>query len=535
VPAARPTSSPATSSSPTAPSSATPEGGAFGGVPGSIRLDHTIVSGNRNGSGPHFFNGPGNPISEGHNLVDVPGGFLPHYPSTDLQGVPARLSPLGWHGGRCPTYHPLANSPAIDGGNPAAGIFTYDQRDFLFTRDGDDNGSAIVDIGAVEAFNPVFVTTSVDENGSPTPNRSLREAVANVGNGGRILFDPALNGTTFAVGPSPGEISVGGKAILIDATTLPNGITLDCLNSNRAFNILPFGGLSMHAVSIKNGNVSGSGGAILNQNILTLSRAAFYDNNASDSGGALLHGGPFLVLDHCTLTDNVGGIQGGALMETNGGAFCIAHCTISHNDVTLGIGGAGGIQLTSGHGEIIHTLLANNTGGQFANFHDGTSGSLTSCGYERVTNGIIDIGAHEWTAAPIPDFDGDGMPDSYESTTSLDPLDPNDAGLDNDGDGQTNLAECLTGTDPNDPLSLFQILSISVDLDAPAGSRSASLLYTSKPGASYHIYHSPNLSTWSFAGVETAGAGATDTAYVVDPGFTWSNANPGFFLMSPAP
>ena len=52
-----------------------------------------------------------------------------------------------------------------------------------------------------------------------------------------------------------------------------------------------------------------------------------------------------------------------------------------------------------------------------------------------------------------PDDDNDGMPDSFETATGFDPLDPADADADADGDGFTNLEEFEAETDPHDPES----------------------------------------------------------------------------------
>jgi len=53
------------------------------------------------------------------------------------------------------------------------------------------------------------------------------------------------------------------------------------------------------------------------------------------------------------------------------------------------------------------------------------------------------------------DDDGDGMPDTWEVSNGLDPLDAIDAALDPDGDGLTNLDEYRLGTDPLNYFSPF--------------------------------------------------------------------------------
>ena len=58
------------------------------------------------------------------------------------------------------------------------------------------------------------------------------------------------------------------------------------------------------------------------------------------------------------------------------------------------------------------------------------------------------------------DADGDGIPNAYEQSHGLDPLNAADANSDNDGDGFTNLQEFQAGTDPTNSASAFRILNV---------------------------------------------------------------------------
>jgi len=61
----------------------------------------------------------------------------------------------------------------------------------------------------------------------------------------------------------------------------------------------------------------------------------------------------------------------------------------------------------------------------------------------------------------LPDSDGDGLPDAWESAHGLNPNNAADAALDPDADGASNLQEYLAGTDPNQSASSLKIDGIS--------------------------------------------------------------------------
>jgi T5SS/PEP-CTERM-associated repeat protein len=66
---------------------------------------------------------------------------------------------------------------------------------------------------------------------------------------------------------------------------------------------------------------------------------------------------------------------------------------------------------------------------------------------------------------PMRDDDGDGMPNGWEQSHGLDPLNAADGNVDSDGDGFTNLQEYMAGTDPQDAASAFRITGIAPEGD----------------------------------------------------------------------
>jgi len=108
----------------------------------------------------------------------------------------------------------------------------------------------------------------------------------------------------------------------------------------------------------------------------------------------------------------------------------------------------------------------------------------------KATNFIGASFASTVASASAGDTDGDGMPDSWENTYSLDPGNPSDAADDADGDGQSNLSEFLSGTDPRNAVSRFGITSV-----VPVGSDGARLSFTAQAGKTYAIQFRDSLAT----------------------------------------
>jgi hypothetical protein len=87
--------------------------------------------------------------------------------------------------------------------------------------------------------------------------------------------------------------------------------------------------------------------------------------------------------------------------------------------------------------------------------------------------------------AELPDSDGDGLPDWWE--TQYFPGGNAESGNDSDGDGLTDGREYAAGTDPLDPGSVFEILSIA------NGAQGTTLQWSSMVGKTYSVFRSPVL------------------------------------------
>ena len=511
---------------------------------------HCIVAENRSSLG--LSNGDLFSVLGTYNLTDSSPGF--QTAANSRNGLPVFLSPLGWHGGFIPTCMPLAHSPAIDAADPSTSANLQEARGFWNKRDGNNDGVNRADLGAVEAFKPVVVTTLTDEFNTPSGAQvSLREAIRDCGNGGRILFAPALNLGTAAIGAS-GALAIQGKAVTIDATSLPRGITLAPSGAWGAMTVNAAGSLSLHAVSIRDGDAAGGGGAIYNSGRTTLSRLTLYDNSGTAGGGAVYHAGVELIADHCTFSGNTSIGAGSAAYAANGaGPVVLTHCTLAENASTTGAA----LHLSSQvRLEMNHTVLAANlrggtiphnltitgavffpdgynaadttetsftgtgdlqnpavilkplsSAGGWSRIHPPADGSLIvnaggssfagftrhydQCGHPRVISSLIDLGAHE--SATSIDFDNDGLFSWWEEVYGFTHSIPGEQTLDSDGDGVNNLTEFQQGTVP----TLSSVVSSTVEiLSVDTDPSTVTLSFSSNPGQVYRIEWCSELPDW---------------------------------------
>ena len=350
--------------------------------PDSFVISHSVFASNRTGTvGYRNFSGPA-PTSTDHNIEDVH-DFAFAGPG-DRSNTQPLLGPLTWNGGTQRAHAPLALSPLIDAGSNGANTPSQDARGRTRNDDGDGDGLAAPDIGAYESGTPVVVTNIADENDN-LPPYSLRDALVAVEAGGRILFDRSLNGGVIKLAASQGGLGTTleiPRNVMIDATSLPNGVAISGNDSVRLFRISTNYDVSFHALTLRQGFGSTAGGALRNLGgNVTFNLCCLHDNTSSLRGGAIYCAGGSLLMENCTLANNESANQGGAVADDSASptGFRFAHCTVAGN---VSASGGGGIDLDSSPAEFLYTILSGNTNGSGArNLTLAGAAAVTSLGY----------------------------------------------------------------------------------------------------------------------------------------------------------
>jgi hypothetical protein len=191
---------------------------------------------------------------------------------------------------------------------------------------------------------PIMVSNNAD-SGAGSLRQALATAAAQPGPD-FIAFEQALSGQSITLG-SAINVPNDTKGIVIDATTLPGGLTLG--NSGGHSTII-FGSsfpptvtdVTLRGLTFVNGGgpgFPGAGGAIYNQTncLLTMTRCTVSGSFSSDGGGIINNEGTVTLTD-CILSGNSTPGRGGAIF--NDGNMTLTRCTLSGNSAQGGQGGA---------------------------------------------------------------------------------------------------------------------------------------------------------------------------------------------------
>jgi len=145
--------------------------------------------------------------------------------------------------------------------------------------------------------------TNTNDSGSG----SLRDAIANVCDGGTINFDPMLRGQITL---TSGELLID-KSLTIQGPTTA-GLTISGNNTSRIFLVNAGVNFTFSNLTISGGQaVSGSGGGIFNQGNLTILNSTLTGNVATSNGGAIYTDGGVVKIINSTISDNTAGAGGG--------------------------------------------------------------------------------------------------------------------------------------------------------------------------------------------------------------------------------
>jgi hypothetical protein len=178
-----------------------------------LTLRNTIVAGNSAGAGANCHYAGGSFVSGGFNLSSD-GSCAAFFNVTgDLNNANPHLGPLQNNGGPTATQALLAGSAAIDTGDDV-GCPAIDQRGIPRIEDGNGDGVARCDIGAVEARPAgVLVSTGTGAGGGPHVNLfrfDPETATSTQLGGGFLAYDPGFVGGVQAT-----LVSAGGEVFVV--------------------------------------------------------------------------------------------------------------------------------------------------------------------------------------------------------------------------------------------------------------------------------------------------------------------------------
>ena len=164
--------------------------------------------------------------------------------------------------------------------------------------------------------------TNLDDNGPG----SLRRALADAAAGDTIAFSVTgtivLTGSELEVGTSDLKIQGPGAKLLAVSGN----------DSHRIFNVLQGARVAISGITLRDGNVTSGGAAILNGGNVSLTECTISNNR----GGGIRNAGTMEV-NRCTISANVvqnpvgGNAVGGGIL--NDGALTISNSTVADNEV----------------------------------------------------------------------------------------------------------------------------------------------------------------------------------------------------------
>jgi CSLREA domain-containing protein len=379
---------------------------------------------------------------------------------------------------------------------------------------------------------------------------TLRAAVqeANATTAADTISVPAGHYTFGVVGTGENAAATGDLDITHDLTIAgagARGTVIDPGGIDRAFEIRSGASLLLSGVTITNGFVDDSGGAIFNSGSLTLSDSTVRGNSVNvdsfDPGGGIYSAGPITITrsaivgnlgynggglslhDDSTITDTtVSGNRGGNFLENGdgggidigSGTINIVNSTIVNNSSYAGAGSGGGV---SGFATFKNTIVARNLAYDATTTDppvlDNCSGGESSGGHNIEDGNTCAFSASgDVQADPLlgPLVDNGGPSDTYEPLAGSPAIDHGDNSgcptTDQRGIARPQGAACDVGAYESAPPSVLTSPAAGVTADAAvlAASVDPNDLVTS-----YHFEFGTTTAYGSTTPATSAGTGTT--------------------------
>ena len=157
---------------------------------------------------------------------------------------------------------------------------------------------------------------------------------------------------------------MAGRDVFIDASNLPNGLTIDAGGQSRVIDGAAGATVALHGLTLTGGNTPNNGGAIQNiRGSLSLSACTLSGNSAGNFGGAIFSlpstDGTTVSLSACTIHGNSSDQDGGGVYAIDT-ILNVSNCTVSGNSS----GRFGGGIFNFGESGVLNlsdTIVAGNT------------------------------------------------------------------------------------------------------------------------------------------------------------------------------
>lgn len=397
-----------------------------------VKLGNSIVAGNTAPSAPDFRD---TLTSLGYNLVgDSSGAIIQGNTMGNILNRIPQLLPLGDYGGTTRTHALLANSPAINAGDPAAPATDQRGRSRVGTAD----------IGAFEAAANLVVTNTLD-----TGAGSLRNAIgaANASSADETITfnipstDAGCVGGICTITLTSGELGINSAAtaglVFIQNTNgTADNLRVSGNNLSRVFFVGSGANAVISGVTVTGGkaptqNVSANcngfvcGGGIYNLGTLTVANGAVSGNTA-EVGGGIFNEGKLSLANSAVNGNSASGADfptGGGIFNASQGSIFGTNSTVNNNSVTSSgppfIAPRGGGISNNGTVNLTNSAVSNNSisgglgtqvgGGIFNNLSTSTvnltnsliSGNSINGGNNNNGGGILNSGSVNLTNSTV--------------------------------------------------------------------------------------------------------------------------------------